>query len=72
MLQRGSNRGEFAQVDIDHAIYSVVAPMVFLMLWKHSAMVCVDGASTLDPEKYLATQAETVLYGLTVRPGDKA
>lgn len=72
ILQRGIDRGEFAPVDIDHAIYSVVAPMVFLMLWKHSAMVCVDGVSTLDPEKFIATQCETVLHGLCVRPGSPA
>lgn len=72
ILQRGIDRGEFVQMDIDHAIYSVVAPMVFLMLWKHSAMVCVDGVSALDPEKFIATQAETVLNGLCVRPGSPA
>ena len=69
ILQRGIDSGEFAPVDVDHAIYSVVAPMIFLMLWKHSAMVCVDGESALDPEKYLATQAEVVINGLCVRPG---
>ena len=69
ILQRGIDRGEFAPVDVDHAIYAVLAPMIFLMLWKHSAMICVDGQASLDPEKFLATQAETVLYGLTRRPG---
>jgi hypothetical protein len=43
--------------------------MVFLMLWKHSAMVCVDATAALDPEKYVATQAEVVINGLSVRPG---
>jgi hypothetical protein len=69
IFQRGIDSGEFTPMDVDHAIYSVVAPMVFLMLWKHSAMVCVDGESALDPEKYLATQAEVVINGLCVRPG---
>lgn len=69
IFQRGIDSGEFAPMDIDHAIYSVVAPVVFLMLWKHSAMVCVDGAAALDPEKYLTTQAEVVINGLSVRPG---
>ena len=69
IFQRGIDSGEFAPMDIDHAIYSVVAPMVFLMLWKHSAMVCVDGTAALDPEKYLATQAEVVINGLSVRSG---
>jgi hypothetical protein len=42
--------------------------MMFLMLWKHSAMVCVDDRSDIDPEKYLAIQAETVLHGLRTPP----
>jgi TetR/AcrR family transcriptional regulator len=64
ILHRGIASGEFAPVDVDHAIYAVIAPMLFLMLWKHSAAVCVDGQSQLDPEKYLAIQADNVLHGL--------
>jgi TetR/AcrR family transcriptional regulator len=69
IFQRGIDSGEFAPMDVDHAIYSVVAPMVFLMLWKHSAMVCVDGASALDPEKYVTIQADVVIHGLSAHPG---
>jgi AcrR family transcriptional regulator len=68
IVQRGIDSGEFAPVDVNHAIYAVIAPMLFLMLWKHSAVICVDDASDLDPEKYLATQAETVLHGLSMPP----
>jgi TetR/AcrR family transcriptional regulator len=68
IVQRGIDSGEFAPVDVGHAIYAIIAPMLFLMLWKHSAMICVDADSDLDPEKYLATQAETVLHGLSMRP----
>jgi AcrR family transcriptional regulator len=68
ILRRGIDSGEFAPVDVDHAIYAVIAPMVFLMLWKHSSAICVDGETELDPEKYLEIQADTVLYGLTRQP----
>ncbi|MDR6537165.1 TetR/AcrR family transcriptional regulator [Variovorax soli] len=68
IIRRGIDSGEFAPVDVDHAIYAVIAPMIFLMLWKHSAMICVDGESEIDPEKYLAIQAETVLHGLAMPP----
>lgn len=68
IIRRGIDSGEFAPVDVDHAIYAVIAPMIFLMLWKHSAMICVDGQSEIDPEKYLAIQAETVLHGLNMPP----
>jgi len=64
ILQRGIDRGEFAAVDVDHAIYSVLAPMIFLMLWKHSSSICVDPSVHLNPEKYLAMQADIVLHGL--------
>ena len=64
ILRRGIERGEFAAVDVDHAIYLILAPMIFLMLWRHSANTCVDPGIAFDPEKYLALQAETLLHGL--------
>ncbi len=67
ILRRGIDSGEFAPVDVDHAIYSVLAPMMFLMLWKHASNICVDDQTQIDPEKYLAIQAETVLFGLSAQ-----
>lgn len=64
ILRRGIDSGEFAPIDVDHAIYAVIAPMIFLMLWKHSDSVCVDVDTELDPQKYLAIQAEIVIQGL--------
>ncbi len=64
IVRRGVDSGEFAPVDVDLAIYAVIAPMMFLMLWKHSPAICVDGESEIDPQKYLALQAEIVLNGL--------
>jgi len=71
ILRRGIERGEFAPVDVDQAIYTILAPMIFLMLWKHSASICVDGEHAFDPEKYLAMQADTVLNGLCPRAEHK-
>ncbi|MEJ7687178.1 MAG: TetR/AcrR family transcriptional regulator [Variovorax sp.] len=68
ILRRGIDSGEFGPIDVDHAIYAVVAPMIFLMLWKHSAVICVDGEADIDPHKYLATQADIVLNGLGIQP----
>lgn len=68
IVQRGIDSGEFAPVDVDLAIYTVVAPMIFLMLTKHSPAICFDEKSDIDPEKYLALQAETVLHGLSLPP----
>lgn len=63
ILQRGVDSGEFGPIDVDHAIYAVIAPMMFLMLWKHSAAICVDDQTRIDPERYLQTQGELVLNG---------
>ena len=68
IVQRGIDRGEFAPVEVDLAIYTVIAPMIFLMLTKHSPAICFDHTSSIDPEKYLALQAETVLHGLCMPP----
>lgn len=68
IVQRGIDRGEFAPVEVDLAIYTVVAPMIFLMLTKHSPAICFDHTADIDPEKYLALQAETVLHGLSLPP----
>jgi TetR/AcrR family transcriptional regulator len=68
ILRRGIESGEFAPIDVDHAIYAVIAPMLFLMMWKHSTPICTDGEVDLHPEKYLALQAEIVLHGLVAPP----
>lgn len=66
ILQRGVDRGEFRPMDMELAIYTVLAPMIFLMSWKHSFGACADPATILDPEKYLELQVQTLLYGLCV------
>lgn len=70
VLQRGMDRGEFRPVDLDHAVYSVLAPMIFLVMWKHSlgACPCTVGTRTLDPQQYIAQQLDTLLHGLCL-PG---
>lgn len=70
VLQRGIDRGEFRQLDLDYAVFSVVSPMNFLMLSKHSAGVCVPDQVALDPKKYIASQLGIILYGLTASPSD--
>ncbi|RZL65715.1 MAG: TetR/AcrR family transcriptional regulator [Variovorax sp.] len=72
IFQRGIDSGEFAPIDVDHAIYAVIAPMIFLMLTKHSATICIDDQARLDPETYLALQADIVLHGLAATPRSAA
>lgn len=72
ILQRGMDRGEFRTMDLDYAVYSVVAPMIFLMLARHSLSVCVPKNFEMDPKKYIATQLNTLLHGLSLSPRDAA
>lgn len=67
ILQRGIDRGEFLPVDVNHAIYSVVGPMIFLFLVRHNS-TWVDGDIELDPLKYIATQTEIAIRGLSRLP----
>lgn len=69
VLERGVASGEFDIPDLDYAILSIVAPMIFLILSKHSLTACVPGNQPLDPERYLASQMEIVVAGLCARKG---
>ena len=68
ILQRGIDRGEFKPMDLDYAIYGVIAPMMFLILAKHSAGICVQNTVVLDPKKYIASQLGNLLTGISVSP----
>jgi TetR/AcrR family transcriptional regulator len=50
-----------------YGVYIVLAPMLFLAMWKHSLGPCTTGLQ-LVPEEYLAAQVETLLYGLSIAP----
>ena len=69
ILQRGIDRGEFRPMDLDYAVYSVVAPMLFMILSRHSTGVCVASNAELDPQRYIDTQLSILLDGLNPRPG---
>jgi len=69
ILQRGVDRGEFVVADMDHAGYSVIAAMVFLVMAKHSLGACVPAGRPLDPARYIESQAGIILGGLMVRGG---
>jgi AcrR family transcriptional regulator len=70
ILTRGVARGEFRPMDIDHAILGLVAPLIFMVMWKHSLAPCSAGLPHIDPETFLNQQADLLLHGLLVRPGE--
>lgn len=67
ILQRGVDRAEFAIDDIDQAVFAVVAPMMFLIMHRHSLAGCASADLPLDPDRYLDTQARLLLQGMCVR-----
>jgi TetR/AcrR family transcriptional regulator len=71
ILQRGVARGEFRPLDIEYAVFSIVAPMVFLIMMKHSLGACAPQDYPLDPERYVNAQVENLLHGLCVRESGK-
>jgi hypothetical protein len=49
-------------------VHALVAPLLFLVMNKHSLGACVAGAK-LDPKAVIAAQVDLVLHGLQARPG---
>lgn len=73
ILERGVQRGEFRDLDIGYATYSIIAPMIFMILWKHSMAPCGmtaagGGMPSADPAAFVALQADIILRGLQVCP----
>ncbi|MEY4490844.1 MAG: hypothetical protein RLY41_650 [Pseudomonadota bacterium] len=65
ILERGVKRGEFRQLDTEQAIHAVVAPMIFLMMWKHSMGACAASARIMNPEQFIHMQVDLLLYGMS-------
>jgi TetR/AcrR family transcriptional regulator len=63
ILQRGITRGEFRPMDLKYGVYMVQAPLLFLSMWMHSLDACGDPAMRIEPEKYLSTQLDMLLFG---------
>lgn len=70
ILRRGVERGEFRPLDEVYGVYSVLAPMLYLSMWKHSLANC-GGTEMLDPLKFIASQVDTLLQGITTRPNGR-
>lgn len=70
VLKRGVDRGEFRPMDLKYGVYTVLAPMLFLAMSKHSMGGCSAPGIEIDPDQYITAHVETVLYGLSSRaPG---
>ncbi|MGS5088323.1 TetR/AcrR family transcriptional regulator [Hydrogenophaga sp. A37] len=68
VLQRGVDRGEFRRMDLEYAVYSLLAPMIFLLMWKHSLAPCCPPSQQLDPITFIDTQVGLLLGGMLIHP----
>ena len=67
ILDRGVASGEFRQLDTEQTVHAVVAPMIFLMMWKHSMGACAASAQIMNPEQFIHMQVDLLLYGMTAQ-----
>ena len=62
ILRRGIERGEFRAVDVDHAVFCVIGPMLLAALWKNSLEAYDD--APLDTQALVRAHLEVLLRGL--------
>jgi AcrR family transcriptional regulator len=68
VLEQGMRAGEFRSVDANYATRLLLAPMVYLLLWRHSFDIC--DSRHVDPERYMQQHLDMVINGLTPRGKD--
>ena len=66
MLERGVAQGEFRPMDIRQATHVICAPMIMLMMWKHSFSSCRP--EPIAAEEYLNSFVELFLHGVLAEP----
>ena len=70
ILERGVQSGEFRDMDLEQAVHIIVAPMIFLMMWKHSMGACATSAKIVDPEQFIHMQVDVLLHGMTAQKSE--
>jgi AcrR family transcriptional regulator len=65
-LQRGIERGEFRPVPLNEATHTLIAPVMFLALHKHSVGACPVMGPDMNPTALIDTQIDLMLHGLEV------
>ncbi len=63
VLERGIRRGEFRPIRVDAVVHALVAPLMFLVLDKHSLGACAGGPP-FEPQGVIEAQIDMVLHGL--------
>ena len=61
-LQRGMTSGEFRSMEVETTIDVVLAPILMLLIWRHSMSCCQNTES--DPQLYLRIHMDLLRQGL--------
>lgn len=68
ILQRGIDRRELRAVDVNHAVHSLVLPMVMLCLHQHTIGACSMKPPHIDGPRFIADHIDLMLHGLVLPP----
>jgi TetR/AcrR family transcriptional regulator len=68
ILKRGIDRGEIRPIDVEYGVYSLISPMIFLLMWKHSMAPCCPVAQQLEPLSFIDSQLDLLLVGMLTNP----
>jgi TetR/AcrR family transcriptional regulator len=68
ILQRGIASGEFRLMDLEYAVYSLIAPMIFLLMWQHSLAPCCPANQQIEPLAFIDNQLNLLLGGMLAPP----
>jgi AcrR family transcriptional regulator len=66
VLWRGIEGGVFREVDVEHAVRMILAPVLMAAIWKHSFLACEK--EEFPVERYLETSIEIYLRGIAAEP----
>lgn len=61
-LERGIASGEFGRMDVETTIDVVIAPILMLVIWRHSMACCQS--NPVNPKQYLAVHLNLLRQGL--------
>jgi AcrR family transcriptional regulator len=70
VLARGVQRGELQAMHAQHSVYTLLAPILFLMLWNSAPSL--SGAEALDGPTFLDSQIDVLLHGIGVHQPNSA
>ena len=66
VLERGRMRGEFKNFNTEHTAMAVIAPLLFLIMSKHSSALCQNGTEQPNHEEFISQHADLILRGLSI------